>query len=280
MRYAAWFSVRPKQWVKNLLLLGAPMAAGVPLPEYRKVALGILCFTLASILGYLVNDWLDRERDSLHETKKHRPFASGRLGLLHLILIFVFCLTLLAYLSFMLNQEFRLTLMLYLLITFSYSIKVKTIPVLELIWLSSGFLIRAIAGSAIIELPPSGWFIVSVLFGSLTIVSMKRIAEKKNLNSAATRKVLTYYSEEYLRMVWTVSIGITVLTYALWIYEIHGESVPAQASIVIFTLSMLLYARSIDSKNAEEPETLLLKSPLLLTCILLNIAILIGVFYN
>jgi decaprenyl-phosphate phosphoribosyltransferase len=280
MLYALWWSVRPKQWVKNLLLLAAPMAAGVPFVEYRKVALGILCFTLSSILGYLLNDWLDRGRDSLHETKKNRPFASGRLGLLHLTLIFVPGLILLTYLSLLLNREFRFAVFIYLLITFSYSIKVKTIPVLELIWLSSGFLIRAIAGSAIIELPPSGWFIVSVLFGSLTIVSMKRMAEKKNLNSAATRKVLTNYSEEYLRMVWTVSIGITVLTYALWIYEIHGESVPAQASIVIFTLSVLLYAQSIDSKDAEEPETLVLKSPLLVMCVLLNISILIGVFYN
>lgn len=275
-----WRTVRPKQWIKNLLLLAAPMAAGVPFSEYGYVALGIICFILASILGYLVNDWLDRERDSLHAKKQHRPFASGKLGLPHLIFIFSLCLTALVGLSFAFTATFQLSIAIYLLISISYSIKVKNVPVLELVWLSSGFLTRAIAGSIIIGSPPSGWFILSVLFGSMTIVSAKRIAEIKNSNSTNTRLVLNAYSEEYLRSVWVISIGISVLTYALWIFEVHGASIPAQATIVIFTLNVLLYAHIIDTEDAEEPESLLLKSPVLLSSILLNIAILVGVFYK
>ncbi len=255
---------RPKQWIKNLLVMVAPIAAGDLFSHLLEIVVGVIGFTSASIIGYLVNDWLDQESDRAHSTKRYRPFASQQLGFrsLALLLLLNFATTLIICLN--LPKEFTVAIIAYLLVTFSYSFALKHKPVLEMLWLANGFLIRAVAGSIIIQKNPTGWFLVSVWFGAIFIVSAKRVAELKRNHINQTRYVLDKYNESFLNLVLTSSVSITLLTYSLWVFEVHPESVLAQLTIIPFVLSVFLYSYYCENGNAESPETLVYKDKMII----------------
>jgi decaprenyl-phosphate phosphoribosyltransferase len=256
--------LRPKQWIKNLLVAAAPIAAGQVGLQTGSIILGFIGFSAASSFGYLVNDWKDQEADKDHPKKKLRPFASGELKLNSLFLLLLLCIFVMAATCLVLPSKFSLSIMVYLAITISYTLAIKSIPVFEMLWLSTGFLIRAIAGSAIIQEPPTGWFIVTVGFGALFIVSAKRLAELKNSYIKVTRNVIKKYNEPFLNTVSTASLTITLLTYSLWVFEIHPHSVLAQFTILPFSLSVFLYAWYCETSDAESPENLLLSNNLII----------------
>ena len=153
--------IRPKQWSKNLLIFAAPIASTELFANLAALIIGFIGFTAASIMGYLTNDWLDKEHDRLHEKKQFRPFASGKLQKGH----FIFLLTTSSFLTLFTcvyaGSGFSLMIFIYLTITFSYSFFIKNIAVFEMFWLALGFLVRAIAGSVIVGIAPTGWVIVT-----------------------------------------------------------------------------------------------------------------------
>jgi decaprenyl-phosphate phosphoribosyltransferase len=273
-------ALRPGQWIKNFLVAAAPIAAGVIQKELISVVIGIFGFIFASSFGYLINDWVDRKSDKIHETKKSRPFASGVLGLKHLILMSIVCLVGIFFSCFYLNIKYAIVLGLYVFITISYSIFLKHQPVIEMFWLASGFLVRAIAGSVIIGYPPTGWFVLSVFFGSLLIVSAKRLAELQASYSSQTRKVLEVYSVEFLRLIVAVSLGTTLITYSLWVFQVHPNSLIAQISIIPFSLTLFTFSFQCEKGDAQSPEILLFTTRSLLIPALLSIFCLAVVFYK
>lgn len=273
-------ALRPKQWIKNLLVIAAPVASG-QLLEFGTQALLALCsFIFASSFGYVINDWVDRDLDKNHESKKLRPFASGQLDRVDLIILIALCLVgSLLPLAF-LTPNFSLVLGIYLCVTISYSFGIKNVPVLEMILLASGFLVRALAGSVVVQEPPTGWFITCIFFGALFLVSSKRIAETRKSQSIPKRKVLSEYPDDFLPAVSTLSIGITILTYSLWVFEVHSDSAFAVFSIIPFTFTMLMYLYSCDRGNAETPEHLLFSNRFLVSSMLVTIMLLLLVFYT
>lgn len=273
-------ALRPKQWVKNLLVSAAPFASGTIQANSGQVIIGILGFAFASSFGYITNDWLDRNSDRLHKVKKERPFASGKLGFNHFVLLLVICVIGFSLSCYFLPRAYSIVLAIYLFITVSYTTLIKQHPVIEMFWVASGFLIRAIAGSAIIAQPPTGWFVLSVFFGALLIVSAKRLAEILAKHSLQTRKVLVLYSVEFLRLVISVSMGATLMTYSLWVFEVHPSSLIAQISIIPFALSLFIFSYIAEKGDAESPEILLLKSPVFLITSLTTILCLIQIFYR
>jgi decaprenyl-phosphate phosphoribosyltransferase len=280
MLLASVRALRPKQWIKNALVFSAPAAAGALSTNLAHVLIGFFGFICASSLGYLINDWVDRTHDAEHPKKKSRPFASRVLGLPHLLtLLFILALGI-AWSCWVLPINFIYSMLAYLTITASYSLYIKALPVTEMLWLALGFLIRAVAGSAIIKESPTGWFVVAVFFGSLYVVSAKRISEIRSHHGGGTRKVLGQYTLPFLNIVLTISIAVTLLTYALWVFAVHGSSSIAQMTIVPFTLSVLLYAYHAEGDNAESPEDLVLKDPVLLTSVAFTIIPLMIVFRN
>ena len=257
-------ALRPKQWIKNLLVASAPIAAGQAFQIPLKIFIGVLGFMAASSLGYLINDWIDKDIDKSHSKKRNRPFASGVLKKIHLYQLLIIMLSIMLASCLILPKGYSVTILIYLFITISYSLKVKKMPVLEMIWLSSGFLVRAIAGSAIIQESPTGWFIVSVGFGALFIVSAKRLAELKNITLNEKRSVIRKYNENFLNTVLTTSVSITLLTYSLWVFEVHPHSILAQFTILPFSLSIFLYAWHCEIGDAEVPEALIFRDKLII----------------
>ena len=161
---AAWRSaLRPSQWVKNILVAAAPLAAGVlhEADVLVDVAIAFVCFCLASSAGYLVNDVLDVEEDRRHPSKAGRAIASGRLSMRAAVTSAVLLATCSLALS-ALTGTWRLgaVLVTYLALTVSYSVWLKHQPVIDLAVVSSGFLLRAVAGGAAADLPLSRWFLV------------------------------------------------------------------------------------------------------------------------
>jgi decaprenyl-phosphate phosphoribosyltransferase len=272
-------AMRPKQWIKNLLVAAAPIAAGNFFNEIDQIILGVAGFVSASIIGYLINDWLDQEADRLHHRKKFRPFASNQLKFKSLILLLFLNLIFTLNICLLLPLEYSYTVLVYIIVTFSYSFYVKKKPVVEMLWLATGFLIRAIAGSAINKESPTGWFVVSVWFGALFIVSAKRVAELKRDEISHTRQVINNYNHSFLDLVLTSSVSITLLTYSLWVFQAYPGSILAQFTILPFALSIYLYSWHCEIGDAESPENLIYSDKLIIVSAIATVIPLAIVIY-
>ena len=263
-------AMRPRQWVKNLLVLAAPLAAGRLFEPavIKTAALGFVAFCLVSALVYLVNDVRDVEEDRQHPTKRFRPIASGELKpTTALILAAVVGVCGLA-LGFFVSVPLGITLVVYVALQLLYSAYLKHLPVVDLAMVASAYLLRAIAGGVATGIPLSQWFLLVAAFGSFFMVSGKRYSEMKSLGSeAGTRRSLTRYSESYLRFAWMMAAVMVLISYSLWAFQNPGGGalgVPWTAiSIAPFTLALLQYALEVDAGTAGEPEEVVLNDRVL-----------------
>ena len=263
-------AARPRQWSKNLLVLAAPLAAGV-INEgsvLRVVALAFVAFTLASAAIYLLNDVIDVEADRLHPRKRFRPIAAGEVGARPALVASAFLAAASLALGFATDTELGATLTVYLVLQVGYARWLKEQAVIDLAIVAAGFLLRAIAGGVAADVPLSQWFLLVASFGSLFMVAGKRYSELQTIGSAAgTRATLQEYSESYLRFVWGLAAAVAVTAYSLWAFEISAgdAGVNWQAiSIAPFVLGLMRYAVDIDRGVAGEPEDAVLRDPVLL----------------
>src|SRR5918998_734822 len=262
---AAVRAMRPKQWVKNVLVATAPLAGGRLLETSVLIGVGLafVAFCLVSASVYLVNDVRDVEEDRLHPRKRFRPIAAGELKpATALVLAAVTGIAGLA-LGFATALPLGITLVVYVAIQLLYSTFLKHLPVVDLAVVASGFLLRAIAGGVATGIPLSQWFLLVAAFGSLFMVAGKRYSEMKAIGGAAgTRRSLTRYSESYLRFAWMLAAVMVLISYSLWAFENRGDGamgVPWTAiSIAPFTLGLLQYALEVDAGSAGEPEDVVL----------------------
>ncbi|MFN0143613.1 MAG: decaprenyl-phosphate phosphoribosyltransferase [Mycobacterium sp.] len=265
-------AIRPRQWVKNLLVLAAPLAALGGDVSYDfgdvvfKVAIAFAVFCMAASAIYLVNDARDVEADRAHPTKQFRPIAAGVLpvGLAYAIAtaLGIVCLAI----SWWLNPHLAVAMAVYLLVQLAYCFGLKHQAVLDICIVSSGFLIRAIAGGVAAGIPLSQWFLMVMAFGSLFMAAGKRYAELQlsERTGAKIRKSLESYTSTYLTFVWTLSATAVVLCYALWAFERGGRTGSWFAvSIIPFTIAIMRYAVDIDGGLAGEPEEIALRDRVL-----------------
>jgi decaprenyl-phosphate phosphoribosyltransferase len=257
-------TARPRQWVKNVLVLAAPLAAGQLLRTDVLVAAAIafVAFSLTASGIYLVNDAIDVEADRSHPRKRLRPIAAGVVPV-RVALVAGGALLVLGPLVGSLTGEPQLVLVLafYVVLQLSYCLWLKHQAVLDLALVSSGFLLRALAGAAATGLVPSQWFLLVASFGSLFMVAGKRYAERRTEapEGGSTRRVLEDYSPSYLRFVWSLSAAVVVFAYSLWAFELSAQSSGwATASIAPFVLGLLRYAVDVDAGRAGEPEDIVL----------------------
>jgi len=261
---------RPKQWTKNILVLTAPVAAGVALQP--RVALQMLVAVVAYIVAssgiYLVNDAIDVEVDRAHPTKRRRPIASGELSLRAAWTAAAVLLASALIISALLTWQLLVLVAIYEAVQLWYCLGMKNEPVIELVSVASGFLLRAVAGGAATHVVLSQWFLIAAGFGSLFMAAGKRYAELQSTptSGAASRPVLKRYTASYLRFVWTLSAGVLVTTYALWAFTINQTTanVWSVVSIVPFVVALLRYAVDVDSGAAGEPEEVVLHDRMLM----------------
>lgn len=281
-------AVRPRQWVKNLLVLAAPLAAVGSGVEYDyadlayKVSIAFVVFCLAASSIYLINDARDVEADRAHPTKRFRPIAAGVVPeWLAYVLAVVLGLASLG-ISWLLTPNLAVVMAIYIGIQLAYCFGLKHQAVLDICIVSSGFLIRAIAGGVAAGIPLSQWFLLVFAFGSLFMAAGKRYAELQlaEQTGAKIRKSLENYTSSYLRFVWTLSATAVVICYALFAFERDNGSASWWAvSIVPFTIGILRYAVDIDGGIAGEPEDIALKDRVLQVLFLALIGIIGAAVY-
>jgi len=261
---------RPRQWTKNILVLTAPIAAGVAFQPRVAVQMvvAVIAFGLASSGIYLVNDAVDAEVDRAHPTKRRRPVASGELSVRAAWTAAAVLLPSALLISAVLTWRLLVVVAVYEGIQLWYCFGMKNEPVIELTSVASGFLLRAIAGGAATHVELSQWFLIAAGFGSLFMAAGKRYAEIRLTPDTAdvVRPVLKLYTPTYLRFVWTLSAGVLVTTYALWAFTISQATSNewSVVSIVPFVVALLRYAVDVDSGAAGEPEEVVLHDRVLL----------------
>ena len=265
-------AIRPRQWVKNVLVLAAPLAAlGGPVRyDYAdvltKVSVAFVVFCLAASSIYLINDVRDVDADREHPTKRFRPIAAGVVPeWLAYAMAAVLGVTALVG-SWLVTPNLALVIAVYLGIQLAYCFGLKHQAVVDICIVSSAYLIRAIAGGVAANIPLSQWFLLMMAFGSLFMVAGKRYAELQvaERTGARIRKALESYTSTYLRFVWTMSATAVVVCYGLWAFERDRHSGSWFAvSMVPFTIAILRYAVDVDGGLAGEPEDIALRDRVL-----------------
>jgi len=257
-------TMRPRQWVKNVLVLAAPFAGGTifQLPVLAAVGIAFVAFSLAASGVYLVNDVQDVEADRAHPTKRHRPIAAGvvspRLALAVAVALFGTAIGV----SFLASTDLVWVTVVYIAVQLAYCWWLKHQPVVDISIVASGFLLRAIAGGAAAEIALSQWFLLAAAFGSLFMVAGKRYAEIRlaERTGAKIRKSLDRYTASYLRFVWTLSATGVIMMYGLWAFQLSqtNHSRWPVISLVPFVVAVLRYAVDVDGGNGGEPEEIVL----------------------
>lgn len=256
---------RPKQWIKNVLVLAAPLASGTITHAAVLAHAGIafVAFCLAASAVYFANDALDVEADRKHPTKRYRPIAAGIIP----IGLAWRCVALLAVLALGVaaadNAATVTVLALYLATHLSYSAWFKHVLVLDLALVAGGFLLRAVGGAVAADIALSQWFLLTTGFGSLFMVAGKRYSELILMgeNAASTRRSLAGYSASYLRFIWQSMAGLTLVTYSLWAFQLGADDRSVhwhELSIVPWSFVFLRYAMFVDAGKAGEPEEVVL----------------------
>lgn len=263
-------AVRPRQWPKNLLVVAAPLAAGTLLEPavLRATLIAFAAFCLTAGALYLFNDIIDAEADRRHPRKRYRPIASGALSVpLAAVSAGVLAVGGLG-VAALAGWPLVAVLASYGLLNVGYNLGLKHERVVDLAIVSSGFLLRAVAGGVAATLPLSRWFLIVAAFGSLFIVAGKRYSELIELGEEAvhTRRALGVYTPTYLRFVWATAAAVTITAYCLWAFEDEavGATLPWHLlSVAPFVLAILRYALDVDLGRAGAPEEKFLRDRVL-----------------
>jgi len=261
---------RPRQWLKNVLVFVAPGAAGVLLHAHVLTqTLGAFAiFCLGASGTYFLNDAVDAQADRNHPTKRHRPIAAGIVPVPLAIAIAVPSMGGAVALAWALaGWRLALVMGMYCLVNVAYSLELKNEPILDLAAVSSGFVLRAIAGGLAAGVALSNWFIIVASFGSLLIVTGKRSGEQHLLHGAVAdqaqvRRTLNLYTPSFLQTVRTSAAAVTITAYCLWAFERAGQVHPGadpiwfQLTIIPFVVGLLHVVRLLDSGVGAAPEEL------------------------
>jgi decaprenyl-phosphate phosphoribosyltransferase len=265
-------TARPRQWPKNLLVFAAPLA-GASLGRHGGLGYALVAaaaFGCASVAVYFVNDVVDAERDRRHPRKRFRPVAAGELPKSHAVALGAACAVggLIAGLAI---SEPLLTLAVgaYMGMSFLYSAFLKHIPVVELVFVASGFLLRVLGGAAATRVPPSGWFLLVCSLGALGVAIAKRYTELTGLGEAAIRHrpVMRYYRPVALMVSqWMVSV-LMISAYLAWAI---GERPSAQGwhllSAIPLAAALLRFGVLTARRTTAPVEDLLTRDALMLAC--------------
>ncbi|HWB71399.1 MAG TPA: decaprenyl-phosphate phosphoribosyltransferase [Egibacteraceae bacterium] len=260
-----WTLARPRQWLKNALVLAAPGAAGVLTDPgvLALTAVGFACFCLAASGTYYLNDAFDAHADRLHPRKRHRPVAAGTVPVtLAKVLGGGLVVGSVVAAGTVANAELAAVLSGYVVLMGAYSGWLKQVPVVELAVVASGFIFRAIAGGVATDVPLSRWFVIVVSFASLFVVVGKRFAEQATLGDGSEqhRSSLGEYSPAFLQLVGAISAAVAIIAYCLWaLTRAGGGMLWYELSIAPFVLGMLHYALQAEKGRAGAPEEVFLK---------------------
>jgi 4-hydroxybenzoate polyprenyltransferase len=237
-------ALRIKQWTKNGVLLapllfakgvvreGLPLRSGVAMAAFSLLASGV----------YLVNDWVDKDKDRLHPEKRQRPIAAGQLGAPMVVGLVALCWSAAAAMGWWLGHEFLGVCGAYLTLQVLYTLALKKAVILDVMVIALGFILRVVAGAVAINVLVSNWLFLCTLLLAVFLGFAKRRHELSSLEggAAAHRPNLEDYSLPMLDQMMSISAASTILAYGL--YTVSQETVSHVGSDKLkFTVPCVVY---------------------------------------
>ncbi len=274
--------LRPRQWIKNIFIFaGLVFSRHFYYPQsIRLSTYAFIIFCLLSGGGYIINDILDYEEDRVHPEKSKRPISAGRItkpiaGLWALVL-----LTISLVWAFKINGSFFFTCLLYLFFSVSYSLYIKRVVILDVLFVSIGYVLRAIAGAVVIGVEISSWLFLCTLLLALFLVVSKRRTEIILLGKEATkhRKILSQYSVELLNQMIAIVTSACVVSYCLYtlspqtIEKFGTKNLILTIPFVIYGIFRYLYV-TFQKLQSDIPEKAIIGDRPLQVCVVLWIII-------
>jgi decaprenyl-phosphate phosphoribosyltransferase len=212
--------LRISHWVKNIFIFLPLFFAGELLnPEkITSVIWGFLFFSLAASSIYIINDYIDREKDALHPVKKLRPLAAGAISAGFALAISVVLIFAAIVGSFYIDPYFCLILVIYHILNLAYSFGLKNLPIIDVFIIAIGFILRVQAGAVLGNVPLSMWLNLMVFLLALFMALGKRrddvILQAKS--GIEIRKSIDGYNMEFLNMSITLVCAVILVCYLMY----------------------------------------------------------------
>jgi 4-hydroxybenzoate polyprenyltransferase len=242
MKY--FWSMRPKQWVKNLFIF-APLVFSEHLFDAALVVRAVMAFLIFCLLSgcvYILNDIMDLEKDKMHPVKRFRPLASGQVSVTVAKVLAFLLFGVSFVLSYFLSPSFALIACVYFFLNLLYSVALKNVVIVDVFIVATGFFLRVLGGAKVIDVEVSSWLLICTILLALFLAFSKRRHELIILNEDATRhrKILAEYSPYFLDQMISVTTATTVVSYIL--YTISEETITKfHTRALIFTVPFVLY---------------------------------------
>ncbi len=238
-------TMRPRQWTKNSVLLAGvifdqQLSISHPIPLFRSLA-GMVLFCLLSSTVYIINDLVDINADRAHPQKRNRPLASGALPVPVAIIAAVLLVVITFPIAYLLSPEFAAVCAGYFVLNLLYSFWIKHFPILDVLSLAAGFVLRVAGGVLVITVARfSPWLYVVTTLLALYLGFGKRRAELSLLAEGATshRRVLDGYTIPLLDQFLTIVSSTTIISYSL--YTFTAPNLPAN-HVMMLTIPFALY---------------------------------------
>lgn len=253
--------LRLRQWYKNLVIFLPLFFVGglfnVPWPHLTII--GFFSISLASSANYIVNDLVDLQKDRLHPEKKFRPLASGAVSKISAIVLAIVLYGAALALSYLLNSWFMGTVILLVLLTFTYTFFLKHLLFADILTIATLFVIRAISGAFAIQVKISPWLIFCPFFLSMFLSVGKRHSEMKLLKekAAETRKVLQEYNLELTNALMIISTTLLITSYALYSFLSEHPNLLFTLPFALFIIFRFFYLIQQGSVIARHPEKMI-----------------------
>lgn len=268
-------AMRPRQWAKNGIIYFAFVFSinqrwefgqlGESLELFAIATAALVLFCLVSSATYLVNDLLDAPQDRLHPSKRNRPIAAGLLSVRAATTAAAIMFAVGLGLSFLLQPWFGVAVLAYLALTLSYSALLKRLPVVDVLALSSVYVVRAVAGAAVIQVPISPWLYAVTGLGAMMIVLGKRRGELVTASEGGAeqqRAVLGAYSPRLLDVLIGLSAAGLLAAYVAYTLTASGlpDNMAMALTIPIAAFGLYRYLRLLyrDGNSGETPEEMFL----------------------
>lgn len=278
-------TMRPKQWTKNLILFAGVLFSNNLLnwSLLRLSITGFLLFCMFSGGVYIVNDIVDMEKDKMHPKKSKRPLASGQVGIKQAIIFLIILLLISIPVSFWISTVFGFIGLGYLVLVSFYSFKLKNIVILDIMTISIGFVLRAIAGAVLIDVRISPWLLLCTILLSMFLALHKRKSEMQllmNGSGSSSRKILEEYTPELINDMLHIVTSSTVMAYSLYTFTgVHSMYMMGTIPFVIYGIFRYQYIAHTKDM-AENPELVLLgDKPLIIDIVLWVVSCIVILYF-
>lgn len=271
--------IRPKHYLKNILIFLPLIFSGHFFNvELLKISLfGFFSFCMAASTIYIVNDIKDKEKDKMHDIKKNRPIASGKISVKKAVFLSIITFIIAMFFQFLTQKIFGfIFVVLYVIMNIAYSFKLKDIPLIDISIIVIGFLIRVLYGAYLINVEVSNWLLLTVISISFYLALGKRRNEIKK-NGSNSRKVLKYYTVDFLDKNMYLSLTLALTFYSLWCNDNVNEKLIWTVPLAILTC--MKYSMIVEDDSYGDPVDVILSNiSLLILLFILGIS-LFGVLY-